>query len=67
MLIPIPLQVYGHGGFFGRRSHPVLRPVLPFHPIGKREAEPETDSAFTYTVMAHHPKDQEMTNNRYVD
>jgi len=58
-------QVYGHGGFFGRRSHPVLRPVLPFHPIGKREAEPETDSAFTYTVMAHHPKDQEMTNNRY--
>jgi len=56
---------YGHGGIFGRRSHPVLRPVLPFHPIGKREAEPETDSAFTYTVMAHHPKDQEMTNNRY--
>jgi len=49
------------GGFFGRRSHP----ALPFRPIGKREAEPETDSAFTYTVMAHHPKDQEMTNNRY--
>jgi len=60
---PVVPQV--HGGFFGRRSHPVLRPVLPFHPIGKREAEPETDSAFTYTVMAHHPKDQEMTNNRY--
>jgi len=51
-------QVYG--GIFGRRSHPV-----PFHPLGKREAEPETDSAFTYTVMAHHPKDQEMANNRY--
>lgn len=51
-----------YGGFFGRRSHPA---VLPLRPIGKREAEPETDSAFTYTVMAHHPKDQEMTNNRY--
>jgi len=53
-----------YGGVFGgvRRSHPA---VLPLRPIGKREAEPETDSAFTYTVMAHHPKDQEMTNNRY--
>merc|ERR1712110_147725 len=45
----------------GRRSYPIQ--MMRDNRFGKREAE--TDSAFTYSVMAHHPSDDGMEDNRY--
>merc|ERR1711990_1073609 len=50
--LPFETQVYD---FDGRRSYP--------NQLQKRDAE--TDSAFTYSVMAHHPSDDGMEDNRY--
>jgi len=50
--LPVMTQVYD---FDGRRSYP--------NQLQKRDAE--TDSAFTYSVMAHHPSDDGMEDNRY--
>jgi len=51
---PVMTQVYD---FDGRKSYPIQMRVV------KREAEREP--TFTYSIMAHHPSDAGMDQNRY--
>merc|ERR1712045_992374 len=53
---PIVPQYYG---FNGRTSY---HPTTTIHRL-RRDAE--SDSAFTYSVMAHHPSNDGMMDNRY--